>query len=268
VRFERYDGAGNRFLLVADLPSGSGAAELARLACARPSFDGSRADGLLFLSRDEDGARRLVVHNADGGRPEACGNGLRCAAWHLLREGAETRVLLRMDVGERRARLLARDGARAELRASMGRADVSELTLGLPPVPGLQRAHRVSVGNPHCVLRVGDERLVDVDGLGRELQAHPDYPDGVNVGFLARRGGAWRLRVFERGVGETEACGTGACAAVATLREEGAIAEREVSVQMAGGCLRVLPAADGELELAGTATRHAPCELELGQGVR
>ncbi|MCB9914507.1 MAG: hypothetical protein H6828_05085 [Planctomycetes bacterium] len=101
------------------------------------------------------------------------------------------------------------------------------------------------------MLHVADERAAPVERVGRALQAHPDFPRGVNVGFLAERDGAWHLRTFERGVGETEACGTNACAAAAWLRARDGRGTHELHVR--GGVLRVSANEDDTLSLEGAA---------------
>ena len=97
----------------------------------------------------------------------------------------------------------------------------------------------VSMGNPHAVLRVAAIESAPVAHIGRALQAHPRFPRQVNVGFMqVVDAGHIRLRVYERGVGETRACGTGACAAVAVGRNLGLLAS-DVQVQLPGGCLDI-----------------------------
>jgi diaminopimelate epimerase len=252
LRLELYSGAGNRFLLAEEDGSGRDWARLARERCAEAVFDGARPDGLLVVDRGGV-LPRMTSYNPDGTLPEACGNGLRCIAWHLLRTGAASPLRIAAVAGERRAELVRADGAVAELFTSMGEALVEPLLEGLPPVPGLLGAHAVHVGNPHAVLRVEDERALELEEPARRLAGHPAFPRGVNVGFLARREGRWHLRVHERGVGETEGCGTGVTAAVATLLAPG---DGELEVVMRGGPLRVRREADGSLALAGEARWH------------
>jgi len=258
VRVELYSGADNRFLLVeAAERAREDWAAVARAWCATPHFDGERPDGLLLL--DTHGAApRMVIYNADGTRPEACGNGLRCVAWHFLRRDAVPQVIVDTDAGARLVRLVESVGDEARLFASMGAAEINVLPSEFSTDRDASSAHAVDIGNPHCVLRVDDERRADVDGLGAALQSSPEFPNGVNVGFLASREGAWHLRVFERGVGETAACGTGACAAAATLAFE----PGETTIHMRGGPLVVRRRADGEVELFGPARRCGALELE------
>ena len=268
MRLDLYAGAGNRFALAEASGGEPTWAELAREVCARELFGGARPDGLLVVREAAGTDTRMEIYNADGSRPEACGNGLRCVAWHLLRTGREGVAQVDTDAGVRRFELLEARGEAAEIYVEMGAARVQGISAPLPVVPGLVAAHRVNVGNPHCVLRVEDERLEGLAEIGRRMQSHPDFPEGVNVGLLACRDGGWRLRVFERGVGETEACGTGACAAVASL----ALPAGTTEVAMRGGVLRVRKEECGPLHLSGEARHHGRVEIGLdtpvGSGTR
>lgn len=252
-------GAENRFLLfdLRAVEPPEDPAALARRRCAMPVRGGARPDGCLLLHPDATGrAVRLEIRNRDGSRPEACGNGLRAAALFVFEErGARAgdSLVIATDAGPREVRLVAREGpGAARLAAELGAAEV----FAPHPVPPLETGEgllgAVRLGNPHLVLAVEDERAVDVDRRGRELQRIPAFPGGVNVGFLARRGGAPRLRVFERGVGETRACGTGAGAAAALLFARGE-ARAPLEVLLPGGALSVALGRRGELVLEGPA---------------
>lgn len=258
MHLELYSGAGNRFLLFEDDGRERDWPRLARGLCALAAFPEGPADGLLVVDRGCTPAR-MTSYNPDGTLPEACGNGLRCIAWHLLRTGSPSPLRVMAVAGERWAELIHSDGPVAELFTSMGEALVEPLSSGLPAVPGLLGAHAVHVGNPHAVLRVEDERDLELGGPSAALSAHPAFPGGVNVGFLALRDGGWHLRVHERGVGETDGCGTGAVAAAATLSDLG---QAEAVIRMPGGPLRVRRDRTGELCLAGGAVWLGPLECE------
>jgi diaminopimelate epimerase len=258
VRIELYSGAGNRFLLAEQDSPGPAWTNIARDFCARPLFRGDRGDGLLVVRPDPDGRARMTIFNADGSRPEACGNGLRCAGWHLARTRGGDRLLVLTDVGERTVEVRARSGRVAVLDTEMGGVTVDPLSAPWPSLPRLIDVHRVDVGNPHCVLRVEDERSVELESIGRELQGHADYPRGVNVGALAKRERAWHLRVWERGVGETDACGTGACAAAALVGARSG----ETEIRMRGGVLTVRQDAQGRFYLRGQAEHLGALDLD------
>ncbi|MFT7669846.1 MAG: diaminopimelate epimerase [Planctomycetota bacterium] len=258
MRFEHYSGAGNRFLLIETTEISSDWASVAIAACAR---EGS--DGLLILHYAVDRAWHMIIFNADGTRPEACGNGLRCIAWHLTRTGGGSVTTIQTDAGPRRVEVLQRSGNTASVVTEMGVLHTQKVNGDLPRISGLLEVLNVNIGNPHCVLRVEDERDAPVEFVGRSLQDHTDYPHGVNVGFLSLRDSSWHLRVWERGVGETSACGTGACAASALISEKGT----ETMIKMRGGPLRVRLGLNSCAELFGEAVYLGDCELDLAESM-
>ncbi|MGC4029093.1 MAG: diaminopimelate epimerase [Steroidobacteraceae bacterium] len=195
------------------------------------------------------------IFNADGSEVEQCGNGARCVA-ELLR--------LRHRTANGRVALESAGGlVAAELKSpgivavDMGEPDFSPEAVAFDtqgqPGPQYQLVigdrHTgfsiVSMGNPHAVIDVDDVATAPVGTLGAALESHPRFRHRVNVGFrrIVSRGHI-QLRVFERGVGETLACGTGACAAVATGRRAGLLDER-VQVDLPGGCLTLSWAGPG-----------------------
>jgi diaminopimelate epimerase len=188
------------------------------------------------------------VFNADGGEVEQCGNGARCVAALLHRRGQGNGGTLTMDSvgGLLHARVLA-DG---RVSVDMGVPDFDPQSLPFDaPAPaatytisaGGQSIEfgAVSIGNPHAVLRVEAVESAPVEHIGRALQSSVHFPRQVNVGFMQIiHAGQIRLRVYERGVGETLACGTGACAAVAVGRSLGLLGA-DVEVRVSGGTLSV-----------------------------
>ena len=188
------------------------------------------------------------VFNADGGEVEQCGNGARCVAALLHRHGQGSDGTLTMDSlgGVLHARVLA-DG---RVAVDMGVPDFEPRSLPFDaPAPATSYSVEaagetiefgaVSVGNPHAVLRVEAVEIAPVERIGRALQNSPHFPRQVNVGFMQIiDAGRIHLRVYERGVGETLACGTGACAAVAVGRSLGLLGA-DVEVRVPGGRLSV-----------------------------
>ena len=255
VQFEVYSGTGNRFLLTESVRVLPWAGELAPRLC-QPGLVGEQGvDGLLVLDGPLADRPRMTIFNADGSRPEACGNGLRCVGWHLARQGEGERFFVQTDSGPRSIHLKRRGKVEAELYTDMGPVTLAPLDPPWPRVPGLRDAFAVNVGNPHAVLLVDDERELPAGSIAQGMERHPTFPRGVNLGLLAQRDGSWRLRVHERGVGETSACGTGACAAVAVLAQLGrALAVGDTTIEMRGGPLSVGLGPMGKLELLGAAT--------------
>jgi diaminopimelate epimerase len=266
LELELFEAAGNRFALYDGRLSGepADAAALAREWCVsgalRPDWN---ADGLLVLVRGGDRTDgRMLIYNADGGRAEACGNGLRSVAWHLSLSRGGEEFVVETDAGTRRTQLVVSDGDTARIRTELGPAQAFDLSEPLPAPLDVLPATRVDMGNPHCVIEVDDEGALDLPRLARTVEEHPDFPDGVNVSVVARRLDRWHVRVHERGVGETEACGTGACAVATALARHG----REgfpVELQLPGDALIVEGEPGDGLQLVGPVTHVGRVELEL-----
>lgn len=228
---------------------------LARLADRRY---GVGCDQILVLDAPTlaDAAVRYRVFNADGTAAEHCGNGVRCVARYLQLRGEAGTGALKVQIGERSYSLdLLADG---EVRVEMGVPVFSPSRIPLALENEAARYElafdgrtfafgAVSMGNPHAVFQVHDIETAPVARLGAFLQAHPLFPARVNAGFLQVTDAAHvLLRVFERGAGETPACGTGACAAVAVGRLWGLLGP-DVLVTLRGGRLRIEWAGPGEI---------------------
>ncbi len=249
VSFTKMQGLGNDFVLLdaRDVPCSLSSAQLRRLADRRY---GVGCDQVLVIDRAElPGAQvRYRVFNADGTPAQHCGNGIRCVAHYLDAHGAVDGDALVVELaGQAYALKLHGDGT---IAVDMGEPvfEPAALPLAVPArAPRYEldfdgRRYRfgaVSMGNPHAVFEVADVDTAPVAALGKQLQSHPWFPERVNVGFmqvLARD--RIRLRVYERGAGETPACGTGACGAVAVGRLWGLL-DAQVVVELAGGPLTI-----------------------------
>ena len=249
LEFTKMHGLGNDFI-VFYAPSGGAPPAAERLRQLADRHTGIGFDQALMLepARRADTAVYYRIFNADGFEVEQCGNGARCIAALLARRGRAQAGNLTMDspAGLIRARI-EREGL---VSVDMGVPDFNPAAL---PFDASSEAHvyplevggneveigAVSMGNPHAVLTVASAAAAPVDRLGPAIERHPRFPKRVNVGFMeiVDRGHI-RLRVYERGTGETLACGTGACAAVAVGRRHGRLDER-VGVKVAGGELTV-----------------------------
>ena len=229
-------GCGNDFIVVdedvrIDAPR-------ARALCDRRT--GIGADGILVIGPPAGRRWPLVIHNADGSIADACGNGSRCVARYLLdRHGGDE---LELDTASGVVRAWRDpEGIGIELAAP-------QLGAGLR-VDG-REARTVRVGNPNVMIFVDDPASVDLEALAVASTA---LAGPANVGAVAPRGpGEIALRVHERGVGETLACGTGSCAAVAASIARGDVTSDTVRVRLPGGTLVVRPRGD-RYELAGPA---------------
>lgn len=213
------------------------------------------------------------IFNADGGEVNQCGNGARCFARFVYEQGLCDKAEVRVDTGA--GQLLLRREADGNIRVDMGiprhaPGDVPLLAERESPVyrfEALGQAFEfgaVSMGNPHAVLRVDSVRTAPVSELGPLLEGAPVFPERANVGFMEVLGKDHiRLRVFERGSGETLACGSGACAA-AVVGIEWGLLESPVQVDLPGGTLSIRWSGRGSAVLmTGPATTVFEGKLQL-----
>ena len=219
-------------------------------------------DQMLVMRRPKDPRADvfMTIYNADGGEAEACGNGTRCVARRIMGELGQDRAIVETVAGL----LDARAGPDGLVAVDMGLVETAwdkiplaeacdtlhvPLALGVlaDPVAG-------NVGNPHVTFFVDDLDAVDLATLGPQLEHHPIFPARANIGVaeVIDRGHA-RLRVWERGVGETQACGTGACAAAVALARRD-LADRDVRIDLIGGPLWLTWRADGHIVMTGPAS--------------
>lgn len=236
LSFSKYQGLGNDFIVVDVASEADVTPELAKRLCDR--HFGVGGDGVLMVSTEKDATARMTIINADGSRPEMCGNGLRCVALHLERtRSGPSDLRVATDAGVLDCRLFDRDGARW-VTISLGKAQLLGEHVAEGP-RGRHRFLRVSMGNPHAVLLGHDYDEVAIDVLGPAVSAA--LPGGANVEFVSRRGEQdLHLVVWERGVGRTLACGTGAGATVVAAATEGQVPfDRPVTVELPGGALSV-----------------------------
>ena len=251
LRFTKMHGIGNDYVYVdcfsqrvSDPPA------LARVVSPRRTGIGS--DGLILICPSTVADCRMEMYNADGSRSEMCGNGIRCVGKYVYDHGLVHMDTLRVetDAGIKGLRLHVREG-----RAHAVTVDMGEPILDGPRIPvaaegrvvnaplqvGDERyaVTCVSMGNPHCVVFVPDVDGLPLSEIGPRFEHHPFFPKRVNTEFIHVFGpGELRMRVWERGSGETAACGTGACAALvaAVLNEKTA---RRAVIHLNGGDLEI-----------------------------
>jgi diaminopimelate epimerase len=247
---------GNDFLLVdaGDLGTDRDSFAFSRAVCDR--HRGIGADGLLIFTGG-GGRVSMRLLNADGSPSEISGNGLRCLAAWLAHTGSEGEIVVETDAGRKRLEPLGRSGNRYTFSAAMGQPE--QIALERIAVNGTDvEAVTLRVGNPQCVV-LGDVTVERLHTLASALAVHPRFPDGTNVELAAvETPERVRILIWERGVGPTEASGTGACAsAVAAIAYGGA--SREVAVESPGGTQQVAWRSDG-LHLTGWAEIVADVE--------
>ena len=243
-------GAGNDFVLL-DLRAGGDVPAPDHIRALAHRHTGIGFDQLLSLHADaRNGAlARFEVHNSDGSSAGQCGNGVRCIGLYLATQGDAPAGAFTLDGPSGPVELEVLAGGLVRVNMGAPRFEPGQVPTTLEPgqdgeyrleLDGSEvRFHAVSMGNPHVVIHVQDAGSAPVHTLAPALQAHAGFPDGCNVGFAEVIGrGEIRLRVYERGAGETLACGSGACAAVAALGRAGALDGR-VDVHLPGGRLMI-----------------------------
>lgn len=242
-------GTGNRIMVIDRRNGDTTAPSVDQLRRLGDATMGPGFDQLMWVIPASDSSldASYRVFNADGSEVEQCGNGLRCVARVLARGSADQHEFrLEGPAGIVEARVLPDD----RVAVSMGPPEFEPANIPfiadsksdgyLLDVDGVEYDVCVlSMGNPHCVLQVAAVDTANVGGLGPAIEAHDRFPARTNVGFMTIRGrDAIDLRVHERGVGETLACGTGACAAAVAGQRLGYL-DHEVTVSLPGGKLVV-----------------------------
>ena len=265
LRFAKMHGAGNDFVVL-DLRDGMLPPSPALCRALADRHTGVGCDQILTIEppRSDGAVAAYGIWNADGSRARQCGNGARCVAAWLVRDGAVPgeRFVLDSPAGSHKVD----DRGGGEFRIAMG---VPQFAPQAVPLRGFDQAQdeyaldlqgdvvrfgAVSMGNPHAVIEVDSVDAAPVAELAPRLQDDAVFPESANVGFaevVSRR--RIRLRVYERGAGETLACGSGACAAAAVLMRRGRL-DREAVVSLPGGELRIAwPDDASELLMSGPA---------------
>jgi diaminopimelate epimerase len=242
MRAERWEGAGNVYLLVESGPPADVAA-----ACRDHA-----ADGILVLTPADGADVAMRIINPDGSEPEACGNGTRMVARYVAGRDGLGAVRIATAAGVLSTSVRG-DGT---VTARMADARLEDDAQYRPAGGELGYAHRfVSVGNPHVTIRVDDPATFPLATEGPRLEHHPWFPERTNVEVWRPLGdGSVQMRVWERGVGETRACGTGACAVAVAAVLDG-VATSPVTVRLPGGDLEIAVGPELEIEMTGPASR-------------
>jgi diaminopimelate epimerase len=267
MRFTKMHGAGNDYVYVNCFEETirGDVAELARQISNRHT--GVGGDGLILICPSEQGDARMRMYNVDGTEAEMCGNGVRCVAKYVYDHGIARKEELKIETGRGvlTLQVFPEKGRVQQVRVNMGRpilqADQIPTTLpGNPPVnapldvAGLAlMVTCVSMGNPHCVTFVEDLNDDWVLRVGPMIETHPAFPRRVNAEFIkVISPREIQMRVWERGSGETQACGTGACASAVAGVLTGRL-ERRVLCHLPGGDLTLEWPEQGEVFMTGPA---------------
>ena len=276
IPFTKMHGAGNDYVYVngfaLQIPD---PAALARVVSLRRKGIGS--DGLILVQPSSVAAVRMEMYNADGSRGEMCGNGIRCVGKYAWEHGLARENPLRVetDAGIKTLELEISNGKVRSVDVDMGkpildparipvRFDAATVIDAPLEVGGeIHRVTCVSMGNPHCVLFVSDVDELDLAAVGPRFEHHERFPKRINTEFVQVLSPTEvRMRVWERGSGETAACGTGACAAAvaaALTRRTG----RRVRVHLLGGDLDIDWRSNDHVSMRGEAVEVFTGEVEV-----
>ncbi|HTJ08089.1 MAG TPA: diaminopimelate epimerase [Candidatus Binataceae bacterium] len=287
LSFTKMHGCGNDYIyVIADRVRPANPGELSRRLSDRRF--GIGGDGLILLAPSKGADVRMEMYNADGSRGEMCGNGIRCVARLHYERAAHPRnpMVIETDCGFKSVALKIDGGRVSEATVDMGEpilegreipaaADGRVIDHPLEVGGRIWRVTAVSMGNPHCVVFVDDEAVFALEDsefarVGRQFEHHPFFPRRVNTEFILALGrDRLRMRVWERGSGETLACGTGACAALVAAVLTGR-AERRAMLELRGGKLGIEWRERGEtanhVMMTGDAVEVFSGEVEVGDG--
>ena len=252
MHFTKMQGIGNDYVYVNCFEETVRDPEALAVRISRPHF-GVGSDGLVLIEPSDVADFGMRIFNSDGSESEMCGNATRCIGKYVYERGLtdKTELTLMTRAGLKQLQLRARGGKVHSVRVDMGSPELDprrvpvdlpgEIVLGHRLDVGgmLYAIHCVSMGNPHCVIFVRDPDDVDLPMVGPLIENHRIFPNRTNVEFVAVRDRQHlRMRVWERGAGETLACGTGACAALVASVLTGK-ADREAEVRLNGGVLQI-----------------------------
>jgi diaminopimelate epimerase len=277
VRMTKMHGIGNDYVYVDcrahDLAD---PARVARAVSRRHHGIGS--DGLILVRPSTDADCRMEMYNADGSRGEMCGNGIRCVGKYVYERGlAKSPMRIDTDDGVKTLELTLD----AQGRVTAATVDMGVPVLDGPRIPVASEGRVVdqplevggftwqitcvSMGNPHCVVFVPDVDALDLAKIGPQFEHHPFFPKRVNTEFVAVRSRtALDFRVWERGSGETMACGTGACAALVAGVLTGHT-DRQATIHLRGGDLDVAWRGDDHITMTGAAAEVFTADVDLDQ---
>ena len=274
IRFTKMHGLGNDFVVI-DAINQSIDLNAKQLRLIADRHFGVGCDQILLVEAPQQSEVDFTyrIFNADGGEVEQCGNGARCFARFVRDKGLTDRDEIPVATASGILTLCLQDDDQVTVNMGMPEfepaslpfiADVRANTYLLDVDGESKEISIVSMGNPHAVLRVEDVEMAEVGRLGALIESHPRFPQRVNAGFMQIVDRQHiRLRVFERGSGETLACGTGACAAVVAGRQQGWLDDK-VTVMLPGGELQIdWPGGEAPVMMTGPAVSVFEGELNL-----
>ncbi|MFW5425724.1 MAG: diaminopimelate epimerase [Methylophagaceae bacterium] len=267
LKFSKMHGLGNDFIVI-DAINQTVDLTTSQLRFLADRHFGIGCDQILLVEKatQQNADFKYRIFNADGGEVAQCGNGVRCFARFVYDKGLTDQTTIAVETNSGLVYPSIRENG--DIRVDMGvphfkpndipfiaEQQATNYILNLPNNEQIDIS-AVSVGNPHAVTRVDNVDLIDIARLGPMIEGHTNFPERVNAGFMQIiNAKEIKLRVFERGVGETQACGTGACAAVVSGIQRGLLS-REVTVSLLGGQLTIAwPDDSASVWMTGPATQ-------------
>ncbi len=254
LKFTKMQGCGNDYIYIDCFEQNVTEHEKLAVKLSDRHF-GVGADGVIFICPSEKADCKMRMFNKDGSEGKMCGNGIRCVAKYMYdrRNFSGEKIAIETESGVKILTPRKENSFVTAVSVNMGTPDFS-----VENIPAKYEKNEMinaeisvnntvckvtclSMGNPHCVISVDDVKNTEVEKIGSAINSSEIFPEGVNVEFVqVTENKKVKMRVFERGSGETLSCGTGACASVAALEKLGCIPKNEtITVELLGGCLDV-----------------------------
>ena len=255
MRFAKYEGAGNDFILL-DLRNGGATPQSAEIARLCDRHFGIGADGLILIGASKTADFSMEMYNADGSKGAMCGNGIRCVGKYVYEHGLTRKTTLTIETGSgnRVIHLQTRENLNeiCQVTVEMGTPEFRAAQIPVVSLGEYVLEHKITVcgenytmtclsmGNPHAVIPVEDVEKISIAKTGSAFEHLSCFPDRINTEFIQILDQhTIKMRVWERGSGETLSCGTGACAAAVAAMLSGCVSEGETAVELRGGRLFV-----------------------------
>ena len=283
MKFTKMQGAGNDYVYVNCFQEEvKNPQEISKFVSDR--HFGIGADGLILIQPSQQADFKMAMYNADGSQGEMCGNAIRCVAKYVYDHGMTDKTQISIDTlaGIKYLELTLEHGEVSQVRVNMGTPCLTadkipvvaetEQVVNVPIDVGGRTCPitAVSMGNPHCVLFLEEDvRTLDLSAIGPHFENHPRFPKRINTEFVnVIDEHTLRMRVWERGSGETLACGTGSCASAVAAMLNGKC-DREVTVLLTGGKLNITwEGSDAPVYMTGPAVKVFEGEIELPEEIR
>lgn len=278
IKFTKMHGCGNDYIYINCFNQNVDDPEKLSMNLSDRRY-GIGGDGIILICPSNVACAKMRIFNKDGSEGKMCGNGIRCVAKYLYDSGmtkSKTNIKIETLSGVKTADILENSGNESMIKVDMGKADLNPANIPIisekekvvnEPVTVNSDTYNitcVSMGNPHCVIFCNEVYSASVKEIGSKLSSHRIFPEGVNVEFVSKVDSEnLTMRVWERGSGETLACGSGACASVVAATENGLCEKgKDVAVHLRGGKL-IVNYSDKGVFLTGNAIKVFEGEIEV-----